>query len=876
MNKSISMIWKWLILAILATLSVYVVTTPPGGGQAKSASATDEAEKGFLQKYFPGIRIGIDLAGGTSFTVVIDEARLREDIRDEVLAEHPRWSEAEVNAEVEKVFVSRTRGADTRVLEVLRKRVDGMGVNEPVIFKGKDRIIIQLPGANAEQREMAERSISSAAFLEFRLVHKDNDAKVTDLLANRPPPKGFTKSENGRGYVRAKDYDSIYNHPDAAVRAENLRALSRHGCERIPNHVLMLQESERDDNIFIPVFVSIRRDLTGADLQNASVDTGTYGEIGVSLRFNNKGATTFRQLTSKYKPNGSDNPYPEGRRLAIILDGVLYSAPVIQSEIPNGNASITGRFTAAEAQRLANTLNAGALPTPVMIVEKRVIDPTLGRDAINSGLYAAVGGTIILFIFMLIYYFYLGFLANAALVLDIILLPAGMILAAGCLSFFDSSVDTRLLSLPVFTMPGIAGIVLTIGMATDANILIFERIREEFKLGKSARAAVQAGYDRAFITILDANLTSLITAAILFAFGTGPIKGFAITLTAGLLVSMFTVLVITRVYFDLTVPEGRVKPYKMLSFLKDVPKFDFLGNSKPAIIATAVFLVATLAWFGFQAATSPSSVLAVDMTGGLSVDFGYTKQHPSADVRAALAAAGFRAEIQYQKDFINEGVMQVRTSLQDNDPSGTATIQKIGETLSNSFPDSYILNVSSADIIGSSIGKEMQKSAFWAVTLALIGMVVYIALRFEFGFACGTLAALAVDVFFCLGFFILCGRQINLTAVAAFLTVVGYAINDSIVVFDRIREDLAKDPRTDFKTVINQACNRTLSRTVLTSVTTLLPVGALVIFGSGAIFDFALIMGVGIIFGTFATLFIATPVMVAWYRGRRPGFVSKK
>ena len=880
--KNTNMIWKWLVLAILATFSIYVVLTPPGA--AKRETAAEDAEDGaqsFLQKHLPGIRLGIDLAGGTSFTVEVDREKLLGDIRDEITAEHPSLEAAQVDAQVDAKYRERTAGAEDRVLEVLRKRVDGMGVNEPIIFKGKERIVIQLPGANAEQRAMAERSIESAAFLEFRLVHKDNDRHAADLLAgNKPAPKGFEKHENGRGYARTQDYAQLYNNPDPAVRAENLRSLARFGCERIPNHSMMLMESDREAGgkaCYIPTFVSNKRELTGAELQSASIgQDGTTGEMHVNLRFNANGARIFRLVTLKHRPNGTENPSPDGRRLAIVLDGVLYSAPSIQTEIPDGRAVITGRFSINEAHHLANTLNAGALPTPVRVIEKRVIDPTLGRDAINSGLYAAAGGGLLVFLFMLVYYFYCGFVANIALALDLLLLPAGMILAAGCLSFFDRSVDSRFLALPVFTMPGIAGIVLTIGMAVDANVLIFERIREEFKLGKSARAAVDAGYDRAFLAILDSNLTTLLSAVILFIIGTGPVKGFAITLSAGIIISMFTVLVVTRMVFDLTVPEGRVKPYKMLSMVRGDMAFDFLGKARPAILASAVAIAATLLLFGYRAATSPAVLFSVDLTGGTTIEFTYNQRVSAPEITAALKAAGvLDAEVQYQGTLESDRVMQVRTSVQAADNTGDPLFERVQSALDGAFPDAQFKQKAS-DTIGASVGREMRNSAMWAVIAALIGMILYITLRFEFGFAIGAITALAADVLMCVGLFSLMGRQISLTVVAALLTIVGYAINDTIVVFDRIREDLGRDPRADFKALVNRALNRTLSRTFLTSFTTLLPVLALVIFASGAIFDFALLMCIGIIFGTFGTLFIATPVMVAWYRGRRPGFEAAK
>ncbi|MCL1888421.1 MAG: protein translocase subunit SecD, partial [Kiritimatiellaeota bacterium] len=684
--KSTSMIWKWLVLAILATVSVYVVTTPPGGGKAPG---DEDAEK----KLLPGVRVGIDIGGGASFTVAVDEERLRADIADE----NPAFDAAQLNAEYNK----RVDGALGRVLDILRRRVDNMGVNEPVIYKRKSTITIQLPGASEAQRKDAEKQIESAAFLEFRLLHKDNASLVEKIIGK--PFEGFAAGDDGAGWVKTPAYDALERDPDYR------RRLARYGCEGLSTYSMMLQRGKGGKGeVFTPAIVSNRRELTGERLKSASTEQDpTLGEIAVSLVFDSEGARTFRQVTRNNV----------NRQLAIILDGILYSSPNINEEIAGGKARISGRFSVPEANALRNVLNAGALPIPVKIVEKRVIDPTLGKDAIQSGLYAAAGGALAVFLFMLVYYFYCGLIANIALALDLLLLPATMIVAAGFLSFFDSSVDSRLLALPVFTMPGIAGIVLTIGMAVDANILIFERIREEFRLGKSARAAVAAGYDRAFLAILDSNLTTLLSAVILFIVGTGPIKGFAITLTAGIMISMFTVLVVTRMVFDLTVPEGRVKPYKMLSVVGENLAFDFLGRAKPAMAAVGVFIVASLLVFGARMVKNPAVLFSVDLSGGTITEFKHTREVPRADIDAALKEAGvLDAEIQYQG--MGEGrVLVVRTSVVSADDTQNPVEQRVGAALSDAFPDAGF-ELKASDTIGSSVGAEMRTAAVWAVLLA--------------------------------------------------------------------------------------------------------------------------------------------------------------
>jgi len=549
---------------------------------------------------------------------------------------------------------------------------------------------------------------------------------------------------------------------------------------------------------------------------------------------------------------------------------------VLKTEIPNGRAVIEGNFKWSEAAVLRNILNAGSLPAPMKILEKRSVESTLGADAIRSGLNAAVLATVLVALFMLIYYSYCGLIANVALVLDLLLLPAGLIVASNILSIFvkDAAIAKRSLDLPVLTMPGIAGIVLTLGMAVDANVLIFERIREEFALGKSARAAVAAGYDRAFLAIFDSNIPPLLPAIILFIFGAGPTRGFAIPLTAGIIISMFTALVVTRLVFNATVPENRTQPYRMLQFMKNA-NFDFLRWGKPAGLASLAVIVVTLALFFGRGLKNPASVMAVDFTGGASMTYGYAQKADIGEIRKVVAdVVKNDATIQYQSTLDGTGnLLLVKTSVMK---IGEENVSKmIQAALTQAFPESKFTLAGEEDV-GSEVGKDLKRAATKAILFSLIGILVYVSLRFEFGFALGGVIALAHDAFITLGLYSLFGRQVSLTIVAALLTIVGYSINDTIVIFDRIREDLRKDPKTDYRTLCNRAINQTLSRTVLTSLTTLIAVLVLFIFGGGAINDFALAMLIGVIAGTYSTIFIAAPIMLAWYKGRRPGFATTK
>lgn len=836
-------LWKWLVLAFLAVLSAYVVVPPK--------------EK---------IRLGLDLSGGTSFTVAIDEERLSANVK----AGNPELTDVEVQNQINTIL----KDADARAIEVIRNRIDGLGVNEPVIQGGKNhRIVVQLPGANAEQRDAAEKSIQSAAFLEFKLVHKQNDQLVDKVLTSGRLPEGFVSSDDGRGYKRAANYNELVKDPDYARRLSLFEVPD-------PRYAFMLEREQGADGVvsYRPVYVLRKAELTGDALSSASVEIEPMtGRVHVSLVFNARGAAEFARLTKAYSPRGSRNKdSDEGRRLAIVLDDTLYSAPVLKTEIPNGRAVIEGNFKWSEAAVLRNILNAGSLPAPMKILEKRSVESTLGADAIRSGINAAVLATVLVALFMLIYYSYCGLIANVALILDMLLLPAGLIVASNILGIFvkDAAIAKRSFDLPVLTMPGIAGIVLTLGMAVDANVLIFERIREEFALGKSARAAVAAGYDRAFLAIFDSNITTLLTAAILFIFGAGPIRGFAITLTAGIIISMFTALVVTRLVFNATVPENRTQPYRMLQFMKSA-NFDFLRWGKPAGLASLAVIVVTLALFFGRGLKNPASVMAVDFTGGASMTYDYAQKADIGEIRKVVAdVVKNDATIQYQSTLDGTGnLLLVKTSVMK---IGEENVSKMVQAaLTQAFPESKFTLAGEEDV-GSEVGKDLKRAATKAILFSLIGILIYVSLRFEFGFALGGVIALAHDAFITLGLYSLFGRQVSLTIVAALLTIVGYSINDTIVIFDRIREDLRKDPKTDFKTLCNRAINQTLSRTVLTSLTTLIAVLVLFIFGGGAINDFALAMLIGVIAGTYSTIFIAAPIMLAWYKGHRPGFATTK
>ncbi len=840
-------IWKWLALLIIAIFSIYV-TFPV-------------AEK---------MRFGLDLKGGTSFTLGVDTEKLRETI----IAGNPALTN-ETGA-VDRKIQETLQGADARIIQVVRRRVDGMGMNEPVIQGMKDhRLLVQLPGIDEDTRKAAKKSLQSAAFLEFRLTHPRNDELVSKLMSTEANPEGYVRG--GSGFVRAENFNEVASRPGYATRLAAFHTPD-------PRYQFMLEKE--GDGSYRAAFVHrnppTREPITGEYLTSASVERDAAGSLAIAFSFNSKGARLFSEVTRNYMAGGPKNPSSRGRQLAIILDDALISAPVIQSEI-GAHGQITGHFTAAEAQQLANDLNAGALPAPLKLLAESSVSPTVGEDAKQAGMVAAALGFALVGLFMLIYYWYAGLVADIALFLDVALLPAALVIVANILGVFakDASMGaTGSLQLPVLTMPGIAGLVLTLGMAVDANVIIFERIREEFNAKASVGGALKNGYGRAFTAILDSNITTIVTGIILFIVGTGPVRGFAITLTAGVVISMFTAVVVTRLVFDNTTKAESMKPFRMLNIFKKVPNVNFVGMGKITTLASAAIIAVSLAIFFIRAATNRASVLAVDLTGGTSLVYSVdqAKKPSVGDVRKALDPFDNATVIQYQEG-VGDATLLVKTGETAETEKGKALENRdvaahVTKLLQTAFPDASLKQVS-VDEVGSMVGADLKKSGTWAVILSLVAILVYVGFRFEFGFGLGALVALAHDALISLGLFSLCGRQVSLLVVTALLTIIGYSVNDTIVVFDRIREDLRKDQKTGFKDLCNRALNECLSRTVITSLTTFFAVVALFAFGDGSIFDFALTMLIGVVAGTYSSIFIATPVMIWWYKGRRPQFTTE-
>lgn len=841
-NVARNNIWKWLVLALIAVISFYVCNPP--------------AEK---------VRLGLDLNGGTSFTLGVDTEKLAESI----IASKPEL--ADKPEQVQEIIAKTLEGCDDRIIQVIRRRVDSMGTNEPVIQGMKNhRLLVQLPGADEKTRKEAKASLQNAAFLEFRLTHPKNDQLVAKLLSKDVAPEGYKKS--GNGYARDTNWAEISKKPGYAARLARFEA---------PDARYSFMLEDNGDGTYSPNFVarSTEPRVTGEDLVSSVVERDpTTGSLAIGFRLSSEGGRKFSTLTRNYKAHGPKNPTDRGRQLAIILDDQLISAPVIQSEI-GSQGQITGRFDAKSAKKLSDELNAGALPAPMKILAETTVAPTVGQDAIQSGLIAAALGFCLVAVFMFIYYWMTGLVADIALFLDIALLPTALVFVANILGVFahDPSMGGGgSMQLPVLTMPGIAGLVLSLGMAVDANVLIFERIREEFAAGKVAGEAIRNGYGRAFTAIFDSNLTTIITGVILFIVGTGPVRGFAITLTAGVVISMFTAVVVTRLVLDHCVNPDRVKPFKMLHFFKN-PKFDFMKVRKFTLVGSFTVIAISLVIFGLRFASNKASVLSVDLTGGTSIVYNLKDEaKPSeSDIRATLNEFDNAAVIQYQSG-VGATTLLVKTGETAETKKGQALENKdvgayVTKLLQAKFPQAEF-SAASVDEVGSMVGADLKKSGTYAVIFSLIAILLYIGFRFQFGFGLGALVALAHDALISIGLFSLCGRQISLIVITAVLTIIGYSVNDTVVVFDRIREMLRHNKRLSFYDLCNAAINACLSRTVITSVTTFFAVAALFAFGDGSIFDFALIMLFGVAAGTFSSVFIATPIMFWWYKGKRPEF----
>jgi SecD/SecF fusion protein len=501
------------------------------------------------------------------------------------------------------------------------------------------------------------------------------------------------------------------------------------------------------------------------------------------------------------------------------------------------------------------------------------VDPTLGADSVHSGINAGIYGCLVIIILMAAYYLLNGLLADLALILNIVLLPLGMIVVAAILGMFSSGARAGgAIALPVLTLPGIAGIALSIGMAVDTNVLIFERIREELRAGKSLKASIDAGFNRAFAAVFDSHVATILTAVIMFIFGSGPVRGYAVTLIAGLLINLYTAVTVTHMCHTLIAAwTNKTAILKMLSFIPDT-KIDFIGKWKWWLGGTFLVVVASWVMMINHGMANKASVFGIDFTGGTQLTLSFEAKPGVDEVRGFLTQGGVKDPmIQFQKGMESgtREVLMVKVATLDEG--------KLVQSLLTSKLPNAGFKLMQQDDVGPQIGKELMSSAMWAMILGMVAMIIYIAIRFEFGFGLGAVVATFHDAMITIGVVHLLGFPITMTVIAAVLTIIGYSINDTIVIFDRIRENLRLyRGNQSFKDLCNLSINQTLARTLLTNFYTMISVLFLLLMGGGALKDFSVAMLVGMITGTYSSIYIATPVTLAWYRWKSPDLGSGK
>ncbi|WP_439881426.1 protein translocase subunit SecDF [Pontibacter sp. MBLB2868] len=816
------------------------------------------------------------------------------------------------NAEVIDVIEKEVEDAIGRSFNILRTRIDKFGVNQPNIqrLKGTGRIQIELPGidnpdrvrkllqgmANLEFWEVwspqefgpyfmqlgqyleqqkkagnlnlaatstdAGKATGNAATVENASADVLAQAAVTDSTASDSTAIASAKTDTA-----ASQLDSLANDSQAGVLASlftqmpgglgaNVRdtakindIFSRPEVRAIfPSNMKFLwgvKPIAGDNRQEFVEFYAIKKGrdgkapLAGDAINDARQDFDQTGRPEINMTMNPTGAKKWARLTG-------DNV---GRQVAIVLDNYVYSAPVVQGEITGGSSSISGNFTVEEAQDLANILKAGKMPAPTRIVEEAVVGPSLGQEAIQQGLISTLAGFVIVVIFMIAYYSRGGFIADLALLFNVFFI-------LGVLAQFNAAL----------TLPGIAGIVLTLGMAVDANVLIFERMREESMKGLSMREVINKGYEKAFSTILDANVTTFLVGFILYFFGSGPVKGFAITLMIGIVTSFFSSVFISRLFVENAFKKGGKLSFSTLlagKMFRNIT-FDVMKYRKAAYIFSLGLIV-----FGFVAMyINGGPNLGVDFRGGRSYVVEFDQAVPASDVRTALVD-DFQNQGTEVKTFGASNRVKVITSWLADDESIEAD-EQVKTALMTGLQQYNNLNpeVLSSSKVGATMADDIQNTALIAMVLALVGIFLYVMIRFnKWQFSLGGVIALLHDALMIIAIFSILdlfgiSYEMDQVFIAAVLTIIGFSINDTVVIFDRVREYINDNPRLTIREVVNPALISTFSRTIITSLTLFLVVVILFIFGGEVLRGFSLAMIIGVVFGTYSSLFIATPIVV--------------
>jgi SecD/SecF fusion protein len=807
-----------------------------------------------------------------------------------------------------------------RTFNILRSRIDKFGTTAPNIqrLQGTGRIQVELPGADDPDR--VRRLLQQVAKLEFwevynleevfpvlqainnRLVEEQKLAKRTngDNLTKQVPEDDIanilqqgqvqtdTLGDDLAAQLEAGDLsgldtlqdlevsplfslarpvgrDGLYYSVRDTARINSI--LNREDLRPLMRNVRFLWQNEPlptttgtpiIELVPIKVLRGAKAPLTGDVITDARQDFDHMtGSPSVSMQMNTEGARIWRRMTA-------DNI---GQRIAVVLDDHVYSAPVVQSEIPNGNSQITGQFTTDDAKDLANILKAGSLPARAHIVQDVIIGPTLGREAQVQGVTSIVAGLGIVLIFMFAYYSRGGLVANVALVFNI---------------FFILGILAQLSA--ALTLPGIAGIVLTIGMSIDANVLIFERIREELRNGSSMLSAISKGYSKAYSSIIDANVTTLLTALFLYIFGLGPVKGFATTLGIGIICSFFSAVFITRVIITWMTRKGEKSKISFATpFTANLFKnlnFNFLGKRKVAYMFSGTVIGIGMILMIAQGGLN----LGVDFTGGRSYVVRFTDPVPASEMKVALTSHFENAGTEV-KTYGASNMLKITTSYLVNDESQEADdqvqqalIAGVEELTNKQFVrdemqiDDTNFSIVNSSKVGATIADDIKLASIEAIIFSLIGIFLYILIRFKkWQFSLGAIVAIFHDTLAVLSAFAIAGFfgyvfEIDQVFIAAMLTIIGYSINDTVVVFDRIRENLTERPQAEVEKTFNMSLNDTISRTIITSATTLAVVFILFMFGGEVLRGFSFALLVGILFGTYSSVFIATPIVIELYK----------
>ncbi|WP_309380984.1 protein translocase subunit SecD [Cerasicoccus frondis] len=707
-----------------------------------------------------------------------------------------------------------------KAVEIIDGRINALGVAEPVIRPlPPNRIEVQLPGVDLRQNPELVVNLVQAARLDFRTTHRYLQPRdeAIGTLKSLPLNPGNPDGPTAMYEVMA----------DENTSKDGETLVTKHWVKKIP-------------------------EAHGDIIDEAYIDMST-GSPKVGFTTTSEGAETMRKLTQRIVDENASTRTNE--LLVVVLDGELESAATVQSTISR-NGQITGNYSQDEVVQLVSALN-NPLEFDLKVDQMQEIGPSLAKDAQDASISAAMYGAIAVVAFMVLYYLFSGIVAVLSVLLSLIIVLGALAGAGATLS-----------------LPGIAALVLTMGMAVDANILIFERIREELAVGKNIKTALKTGYDKALSTIVDANVTTMITALILFLLGVGPVKGFGLTLAIGIGSSVFAALIISRALLEIIVHGGiakKVIPNFSIQKSLGTSSINFLGKRAPAFVCSwALVLAGVVSVF-----IAKDHIMGIDFRGGAEVVFEFD---PSArdnlaitDIVAMADDKGLGEVIPVFQSEIGQGIERLR--IQVDDAEGRT--DQVVEALIATFPDSGLVKVSE-NVIGASVSDQIVFNAIESIIFALIGILLYVALRFEIGYGVGAVVATIHDVLMSIGLFVILGQffgigsgQFTAPMVAAILMIVGYSINDTIVVFDRIREELELNPAMKLFDVVNLAISRTLSRTLLTSLTTFVAALALFIFGVGVVTDFALVFLIGILTGTFSSIFIASPVFFAWHKGDR-------